>query len=212
MNHPADGPREQLLKLVNQHQQQQCQQIIQEAESQARIFIDTAKQTSKRRIQTAIKTEESRMETALMDIRAQHATEHRHAHLTQTRALLDRGWTLLTLKLQERWQLQNSREQWLVFLIHQTVRLFPNGGWKIIHPPEWDTSEWMTQQKQLVPLIKETPLFEINNDLKTGLKIGCQGAWLDGSLQGIMNNHHELSALLLARLETSLSKPDEECL
>lgn len=210
MNQAVTGAQERLLVLVTQHQNQRCQQILQEAGQQAKVMIETAKRTAKQQIEHALKTEEIRRETALKNVRAQYASELRHSRLSRTRDLLDRGWILFASALLKRWQEPETRREWLVSLIHQSTRLLPVASWFIEHPPQWDSNEWLILHTQLYPDGQEKPLFKSDTQIQAGLRVGCRGAWLDGTQNGIMANRQEIEAQLLARLQSGLSQPHEE--
>ncbi|MEO5353000.1 MAG: hypothetical protein H7835_07285 [Magnetococcus sp. XQGC-1] len=193
MNDDQSEPLQRLLLQIARHRDESCQQILQAANAQAAEWIASAKAEAKRRVSIAKKAEKERLAEAQATLKARQATELRQQQLRQTQAMLEQGWTLLLESVTRHWEQPELRAIWLSNLAQRAAQLFANGTWTIRHPPQWHPQEWGTLHPE--------SRFQADPDLTAGLCIGCQGAWLDGSLQGMMANRQALSALLLAQLE-----------
>ncbi|MBF0182901.1 MAG: hypothetical protein HQM06_00725 [Magnetococcales bacterium] len=192
MNDDHSEPLRLLVQRITQHQQRHCQHILDEARSRAAEMVANATAEAERREAAALAAEQQRLADTAATLQARQATEQRQQRLLQTRALLERGWSRLLETLQQQWADSNQRRQWLQSLLQQARRTFAHADWLVLHPPEWDAQEWQQQLPEA--------RFQVDPSLSAGIKIGCRGAWLDGSIQGMMANRRELSGLLLAQL------------
>jgi hypothetical protein len=192
MNDDHSAPLRLLVQRINQHQQGQCQQILAEARSRAADIVAHANAEAERREAAALAAEQQRLTEAAAMLQARQATEQRQQRLLQTRALLERGWQRLLERVQQRWQDEAHQAIWLDALRQQAQRTFARADWLILHPPDWSPEVW----RAALPAVR----FQADATLSAGLKITCEGVWLDGSLQGMIANQRELSGLLLAQL------------
>lgn len=198
---PHNTPLRALLHLVENHRQAECQTILEQAKQEAERIIKTAEQVAARRKSAAEAAARSRMEKTLAAVRAQHATEIRQHRLNQTRDQLQRGFQQLQSALQQGWAEPARRMQWLVFLVDQANRFLPVGTWQIQHPQDWDPGEVAHLKIQMQATEADAPVFEADADITAGLRIGCRGAWVDGTVQGILKDRSGVEAILLALLE-----------
>ncbi|MBF0401859.1 MAG: hypothetical protein HQL90_13965 [Magnetococcales bacterium] len=182
-----------LLQRLSQHQEAACQEILAAAEAQAAELIATATAEAKRREAEAVRAAEQRWAEAQAMLQARQATDERQYRLRQTQAVLERGWNLLLTVLEQRWTVASQRRLWVAMLVQRAERLFATADWVVQHPLQWQTAELGIDRAEI--------RFQADAGLTAGLRIGCQGAWLDGTVQGMMVNRQELSALLLAQLE-----------
>ncbi|MBF0162004.1 MAG: hypothetical protein HQL88_06925 [Magnetococcales bacterium] len=181
-----------LLQRLALHQEQACQQIVQEAQQQAAELVAAATEAARQREKTAQHAEEERWAAATANLQARQATERRQHRLRQRQALLEEGWALLLEAVAQRWADPAQRALWVASLVAEASSLFPQGEWCVQHPPQWAVTEWTTRHPD--------DQWQADARLTAGLRIGCQGAWLDGTLQGMMANRQTLTALLLAQL------------
>ncbi|MBF0462371.1 MAG: hypothetical protein HQL87_13370 [Magnetococcales bacterium] len=199
MSDDQSEPLQRIVQHITQQQQQACQQILAEARATAARIVATAEAEAVRRTAAAQEAEERRLAEAQATVQARQETEDRQHRLQQTQAVLEQGWTLLLEQLAQRWASAEHRALWLAMLVRQAQQTFPLGDWTVQHPPAWDPEE--------LRLLHPDPRFDSDPHLTAGLRIGCRGAWLDGSVQGMMANRRELSALLLAQLEKKEAYP-----
>ncbi|MEO5363328.1 MAG: hypothetical protein H7838_06855 [Magnetococcus sp. DMHC-8] len=199
MTDDQSEPLQRLLQRLALHQQQACRQILEEARAQAVELIATAEAEARRRLGAAREAEEARLAEAQATLQARQATASRQNRLRQTQTLLERGWTRLLESVAQRWANGEQRALWLHRLLRQARQTLPGDDWTVHHPPDWEPTEW--------PAGLPVSRWQADPELTAGLRIGCRGAWLDGSLQGMMANRRELSALLLAQLEKDEEHP-----
>ncbi|MBF0097828.1 MAG: hypothetical protein HQM05_10880, partial [Magnetococcales bacterium] len=152
-----------LVQRINQHQQAQCQQLLDEARSRAAAIVAHANAEAERRETAALAAEQQRLSEAAAMLQARQATEQRQQRLLQTRALLERGWQRLLEQVQRRWQDEAQRTLWLDTLQQQAQRTFSRADWLILHPPDWSTEAWRSQ----LPAAR----FQADASLSVGLKI-----------------------------------------
>ena len=192
MSDDQSEPLQRIVQHITQQQEETCQQILAEAHATADQIIATAEAEAARRTAVAQEAEERRLAEAQATMQARQATEGRQHRLQQTQAVLEQGWTLLLEQLAQRWACTEHRALWLAMLVRQAQQTFSYGDWTVQHPPAWDPVE--------LRVLHPDPRFDSDPHLTAGLRIGCRGAWLDGSVQGMMANRRELTALLLAQL------------
>ncbi len=199
MNDDQSEPLRLLVQRITRHQQEACQQILETARLEADDIIALAEAEAKRREALVTEAEEGRLAETEATLRARQATEVRQHRLHQTQAMLEQGWTLLLAQLTQRWADAGQRALWLATLRQRAEQTLAPGDWSVHHPPAWNPAEWGASSAAVA--------FHPDEHLTAGLRIGCRGAWLDGSLQGMMANRRELSARLLAQLEKDEAYP-----
>ncbi|MEO5339230.1 MAG: hypothetical protein H7837_01740 [Magnetococcus sp. MYC-9] len=193
MNGDQSEPLQRLLQQLQQNQTQACQQILAEAEAQAAELITAATAAARAREEEAFHGEEKRLAETAAALQARQASEARQRRLRQSQWLLEQGWQLLLAQIDRRWANAGQRALWLAALHRQAEQTFTSGSWTVQHPSHWDPAEFS--------VLHPASCFQEDPTVTAGLRIGCRGAWLDGTLQGMMANRRQISALLLAQLE-----------
>jgi vacuolar-type H+-ATPase subunit E/Vma4 len=124
MNDDQSEPLQRLLQQITRHQEESCQQILQEAHAQADAWIASAKTEAKRRLSIAKKAEKERLAEAQATLKARQATELRQQQLRQTQAMLEQGWSLLLESVTRHWGHPEQRAIWLSTLAQRAEQLF----------------------------------------------------------------------------------------
>lgn len=193
MNGDQTPSLQRLLQRITQHQETACQEILAAAEQQAAELVATATAEAKQRKERAKKVAKQQWNATIASRQARQATEKRLNQLRQTQTVLDQGWQMLLEALHQRWHQAEARALWVAMLVQRAEQLFTTDGWTVIHPPSWQPAELGNTNRETT--------FQADATLTAGLRIGSQGAWLDGTIEGMVANRQELSALLLAQLQ-----------
>ena len=198
---PAPPQLKELLDLVAKNREASCQEILDAAQKQAADILWRAEESARKRENRAKTDEEGNRTRVLEAARAQQETELRQYRLNRTRTVLATGRELLIETLRARWQDPAHRSRWLGFLVDRANRLLPVGNWQVIHPEAWSVAELQPFAVRLQATAADEMRFLADLEIEAGLRIGCRGAWVDGTIAGITANREEIDAMLLALLE-----------
>ncbi|MEO5332085.1 MAG: hypothetical protein H7839_08685 [Magnetococcus sp. YQC-5] len=190
-----------MLALVEEKRVQQQNRILAQAQAEAAHLMAEAHRLARARMKETITQERRRQERAFQTAQAQHETELRHQVLNQAKRQLQTGRDLLDKVLLEQWRMPDSRRHWITSVTERAVAFLPKGLWEVCHPKDLDGVE-------LVPLVEivqreglMAPRTRSEETVMAGLRIGCQGAWVDGTLTGLVANRATIDAMLLALLQ-----------
>ena len=164
-----------LLKLVEQHQQERCAQLLEEARQKRSDIVRQAHHDARRRMHDAIETERRNGREKLEATRAQLLTRARQQQHKSALLLLHRGWELLGDAVLLRWKSAAQRKQWVCALLQQALQLLPARPWVIEHPPGWDRSECSDLLPPICEHCGSEPQLQANDQLHAGLRICADG-------------------------------------
>lgn len=196
-----------LLDLVTQNRDAACQEILDAAHRQAGEIVWNAEEAARKREREAVAREQGNRAWELEAARAAQETGLRQQRLNRTRDLLVRGRELLTASLLARWWDPAGRMLWLGFVVERANRFLPVGGWEVVHPEGWEVAELKPFLARLQATEADEVRFRLDAEIRAGLRIGCQGAWVDGTIAGITARGEEIDAMLLAMLEEEEESP-----
>ena len=190
-----------LLDLLEQGWKEACRTTLDQANKQAEEIVKTAEEEARQRKKAAQAAEQWRRARVLEATQAQQATELRQLRLNNTKTLLEKGFVLLEQALVQCWQNEANRRRWLLFLLDRAHLLLPEGNWEVIHPTGWNPQEIKEIGDTMATRDTPSLTFRAETSLTAGVRMGCRGAWVDGTLHGITANRQEIEAMLLALLE-----------
>lgn len=195
-----------LLDLVDNYWQEACGQLLAQATDESEEMVKTAEKEAKQRKKAAKEASKQRKKQILAAARAQQSGELRQVVLKDSQALLQHGHQLLEQALLTRWHNADQRKCWIRFLLERANRLLPSLQdqgvvWQIIHSADWQRAELQNCGVEIDAASMERAVYQVEDRVVAGLRIGCHGVWVDGTLQGITANQQENDALLLALLQ-----------
>ncbi|MBF0190747.1 MAG: hypothetical protein HQL99_06295 [Magnetococcales bacterium] len=191
-----------MLALIEQKRVAEHERIVHQAHSEAAALIAEAHRKARARMREVVNRERHLMEQALRSARSKEETERRHHALSVDNRHLEQARGLLDQALLERWQAPESRKTWILSTLERAMAFLPAGEWEIHHPADLDPSEWQMVEKRLVNSGLPKPRSVMDASLLAGLRLGCQGAWVDGSAAGVVVNRLSIDAGLLALMHT----------
>ncbi|MBF0611206.1 MAG: hypothetical protein G8345_11875 [Magnetococcales bacterium] len=188
-----------LLEWIHQQRESRCQGILDQARQEAENLLSQAKKDARSRVKQAAKEAKRQEQQALDNAKAHLETASRQRHLQHLAQLLVDGRNQLQQALQERWQQQETRREWILSLAQQAEATLPAGELRIRHPSSWSLAEWPASPRW-------SAITGIADDtLTAGLLVCRGGTCLDGTLQGLMGDTARVDAQLLALMESPLS-------
>ncbi|MBF0613599.1 MAG: hypothetical protein G8237_00595 [Magnetococcales bacterium] len=188
-----------MLAAIARHSHDEQERILTQARQEAAALIANAHQQARQRMRTWVANERRLLKQTLQNIHAQEETEQRNhtmqrinRHLEEARLLLDRA-------LLERWHNPPQRQLWIEALVMRALQILPPGEWEICLPPDLVTDAGMEPLTQRI-MTAGLPAPRLRPDARimAGIRLGCQGVWLDGSVAGLLANRPAIDAALLA--------------
>jgi hypothetical protein len=198
----SDKNVEALLDIVTQHQNQQCRQIDDEAAIQAAEIIRSAHHDAREKVHQVIVEERHNAQRAIAKQRAQIETENRQNFKDSENHFLDQVWEHLSTALNHRWTDPKARREWLSGTLEHALKHLQPGPWTITHPLDWSAAEIDAYLDQIRVFSGSEPTFAPDADLPAGVRIQANNVTADASPRGLLANHQDISAMLLAELFT----------
>ncbi|MBF0212341.1 MAG: hypothetical protein HQM00_02115 [Magnetococcales bacterium] len=187
-----------MLDLIERKRVAERETLLAQARDEARTLVAGAHRKARERVREVVIRERRLLEQAKQSLLAQEETEQRHHAMRVVQRRLDQARTLLDQALLERWRQPDSRRIWIDALLERALVFLPVGAWEIHHPESLDPEEWRTVERRVLAAGLPPPIPEPDAGLRAGLRLGCRGAWLDGSAAGLVANRLAIDAGLLA--------------
>lgn len=190
-----------LLKLVENYREKNCNLIRERARTQAAEIVTQARHDARVNMRSAIKQERAGAQEKIASTRAHLLTKRRQNQQQTDKLLVEQGWKKLNETLMRRWQDTDQRYCWIQSLVLRGLALLPAGRWRVEHPPGWNTSEILSLDDTITALPpNQSPTFVDDASIGAGLRIEVDGACLDGTMQGLLSNRASIEAQLLAEI------------
>ncbi|MBF0444897.1 MAG: hypothetical protein HQL68_04860 [Magnetococcales bacterium] len=198
--------RNELIALVEKNRDAKREEILQAARVEAQRILKTGFAEARKRVTEAI-GKERRIKTLVENtVLARKKTEERQQKLQESQALLKESREILKNVLIQRWKDDTAREAWLNFVTEQAMRFLPQGEWQVVSPTELSQLD-MAHIKSRIKQNPTSPImFTQDAAIEAGLKIGCNNAWVDGSLAMLMADSNSIDAQLLGLIDESGKK------
>jgi hypothetical protein len=198
--------RNELIALVEKNRDAKREEIIKEARVEAHRLIKTGFAEARIRVTEAIGKERRRQAVVENTVLARKKTEERQQKLQESEALLKQSRDILKNVLIQRWEDDTARKAWLNFITEQAMRFLPQGEWQVVSPGELS----QVDMAHIKSRIKQNPtspiLFTQDASIEAGIKIGCNNAWVDGSLAMLLADSNSIDAQLLGLIDDSEKK------
>lgn len=212
MNNPKniiDMQTEHLLAIVENNKANKCNEILQHAQEESERIIKHAYREARNRLHRDIESVRNNVRQQLSSAEA-----HRQTRLREMRQRADQEQLLMTQgPLQEalgrRWQTQESRLNWIRYLIQQASITLIERNWQIYHPSDWESQE----RDYLVQLLQDE--FNCNVDfvgqdeISAGLRICDSGACVDGTIDGLTRQKFRIESMMLAMINDCRDERDK---
>lgn len=196
-----DAQVDALERVVESHREARCREILEAARRRAAETLARAHRESRARVRAAIDDERHRMGETLAATRARLASRARERRQRRDRERLERAWPRLEEALAERWRDSEGRRRWVEALAEEALARLRRDRWRIEHPNEWDPAELGGALERVVRHCGgESPAFAGCPDIRAGLRFSAAGAYLDGTVPGLLADASRVEAELLAEL------------
>jgi F0F1-type ATP synthase membrane subunit b/b' len=192
---------EEMLKLVAEQQRKACESIHARAQQEVQELIQSAHRAARRRMHDNVAEIRQLMRREQNQARAALETAKRQHQQRCDFAVLESGWPRLRAALMRRWQDAALRRRWCDALIAQARATLPRGPWQVYHPADVSEAERIHLAQALASASGAPAHCHASDKLSAGLKLCCEGACLDGTLDGSLRDRAAIQAQLLAKLD-----------
>lgn len=188
---------DELIALVAKGRDAKREEILSAAHAEAELILKNAHHNARKRVGEVIAQERRNLAEAQNSVRAHLESGQRRHRMKEAEALVKAGRAQLEQAMLQRWQDATARGAWLDFVATQAIRFLPQGHWQLVCAEGVDMSE-IDKLKNRVDQKRSCQLSSQSEAaLKAGLKVGCLGAWVDGTLEGLLADSRSIDAQLL---------------
>jgi hypothetical protein len=198
--------RNELIALVEQNRKAKSEEILQAARTEAQRIIKTGFAEARIRVTEAIDKERRRKAVVENTVLARKKTEERQQKLLESEALLKESREILKKVLIQRWEDATAREAWFNFVTEQAMRFLPQGEWQVVTPFEITEVDMEHIKSRIKPNPTSPIIFTHDALIEAGLKIGCNNAWVDGSLAMLLADSNSIDSQLLGLIDAGGKK------
>lgn len=189
-----------LLRELASLRERHCAEALSRAREQARQVVRPAFGQARLRVRNALTEERELIAKRLQAAEARLRLVREQRSQRQQKRLLQLAFSVLSQRLVKRWRDPVQARQWALELLGDAQRQLPTGRWQISHPTDWPPAEREYLRRELLARGLQAPDFQPDEGVTAGLRIGCGGAVLDGSVAGLTSDRRSIEARLLALL------------
>ena len=204
----ADARIRHLLQVVERHRQERCRDLLEQAHGQARQVIRQAHSEARARVHQDILEVREQYRHKIRSAEARTVTRVRQRRQTADRELLMTIMEPLRVALLRRWRRHETRQQWIRALVQQASVTLVSTHWSIEHPADWPLQERTALEVQLNREVQSALRFEAQPSIPAGLRICAGGAYVDGTVEGLLRDRTRIEALLLASVNARRAAGD----
>jgi len=206
----VDAQVQRLLEVVNEYQQQQCDELLDHAHAQSRKIIRQAFRNARSRVHHDIQASRQNMQQELAATRAKQHTFMMQERHRRDQDFLNQAWSRLADQLQARWREQKQRKSWVQNIVQTALKVLPGKTWQVDCPADWPKAE----QDELLNAVNKTGKREVSisgvKDIVAGIRISADAALVDGTLEGLMADRGRIESEMLARRKQLLASREAE--
>lgn len=192
-----DVQEQSMLDDLERYREQERRAIIEEAHANAARVVREAYREARSNLRSAIEEERKRMANRLHKTEAEIQTRRRLVLQEKSRHALERGWSLLPELLRQRWSETASRRSWCDALLKEAFERLQPGAWRIEHPIDWPAREQDQVRENVSEHCGVEPTFVRTESFDVGLRVASTGAYLDGTIDGLLADRKHIEGLLL---------------
>ncbi len=201
----VDAQVQRLLEVVNEYQQQQCDELLNHAHTQSRKIIRQAFRNARLRVHHDIQASRQNMQQELAATRAKQHTSLMQQKHRKDQGFLNQSWNNLADKLRERWQQPQQRKAWVQSITLTALKVLPGQSWKVTCPADWPK----TEQEEFLGTVnkagKREVSFDSTTDIVAGVRISADAALVDGTVDGLMRDRGRIESEMLAQRKKLLA-------
>ena len=197
-----------LLEVVERHRQERCNEQLEQARGKAREVIRQAHGEARARMHRAVVEVREQYRQKLASAKARSVTRARQRRQKADRQLLISLMEPLRVALLRRWRRYETRQQWIRALVQQASGTLLGTHWSIEHPADWPLQERTALEVQLNREVQSALRFEPQPSIPAGLRICAGGAYVDGTVEGLLRDRTRIEALLLATVNQGRDSGD----
>ena len=124
-----------------------------------------------------------------------------HQQYKIKRQFLDRAWDQLITQMERRWRIAAQRQLWVNLVLDKAKLRLPIGQWLIEYPRDWTQDERNELEHAVLQHTDIAPQLKPDDAIKAGIRIGANGAVVNGTIIGLTTDRTRIEAELLAQLE-----------
>lgn len=192
---------ERLLEVVQDYRTQHCQEIMEQSRLDAQDIIREAYKTARQRLHQDVLDSRERVRQELAATRAQQHTLDMHQQYKIKRQFLDQAWDLLITQMDQRWRIAAQRQLWVNLVLDKAKLRLPIGQWLIEYPRDLTQDERNELEHVVLQHTGIAPQLNTDNAIRAGIRIGANGAVVNGTITGLTTDRTRIEAELLAQLE-----------
>ena len=199
---PNDN-EQQLLQLVSQWRDDECQRLLDRAWDEGLELLRKARRRGRRHLHEAVQAERERNRGRIAAAEAELQTLRRQHEQQLGSVILAAARRRLPERLAEHWADQQMRSAWIRSAARQALLRLPRGRWSIRHAFCFQAADFDTLLQALKPSLAEEPELISDMDMDAGLIIESNGVRLDASAHGLLADTEAVNARLLALVENT---------
>lgn len=189
-----------MLALVDSDRDRRRAAILDDARQRAQAMLGDARHKARASMRATFEDARRQHQEQVDAAQARLQTRRRMAEQARARALLGEAWQRLPAALQRQWQDGAGRRAWVAHMLEIGQQKLAPGVWHITCAADWPEAERREAAALAGPRVELQ--FDDDPKIAAGLRIRVGGAVIDGTLDGLLTERAEISARLLAAMET----------
>ena len=186
-----------MLQRVSQHRERRTGEIHAAAARQAEEIVRGARAEARANLHAAVARERARLAQGLRQAGARAELELRQRAQLQTRTLLGEMWEVIGAALEARWRTPPLRTAWIRAAMQQAALLLGGLSWRIEHA-EGVSAQDRAQGEELARTHAGDVAWQLEPQLRAGLRVRAPGACLDASIEGLLRRREDVEAAFLS--------------
>jgi len=186
-----------LMMMIGDYHKRECQSLLSSAHEKMATKLQMALHKAREIVHASIVTERKRTRELIHIAQAELETKRRKHSIQADTMILELGFKSIKQQLLNRWHNSNSRQLWINNAIEAALNNLPSGNWLLYHPTDWSTDE-SQRVIEMTHLHSINVLFQVNTEIKCGIKIEAETTILDMSEQGLLADKQRLESRFLA--------------
>ena len=192
----------QRLEDALRHQRDaRCREILANAERTSKQAIGDSRHKLFERRRQAVSEERQRRAHELLIAKSRIETLDRRRAFEQHERVLSAAWPLLVKALEKRWTDAEQRLAWCDMVVAEAAGSLLGSDWVVEHPGKLAKADRDAIAAAIEEHRGEPARFVECDDITCGLRIRSGSACVDGSIDGLLGDRHDVEALLLATWE-----------
>jgi len=193
-----DAQVEAMLERVSQDRERRAAEIRARADKEKLEIVRGARAEARENLKRAVARERARMAQGLRQAEARAELESRRREQLETRTLLEHMWEDVAAVLELRWGNDAQRGEWIAAALAEAGQLLPGRSWRIEHAAGVSAEDRQRSESRALAGGARAIEWQIDGELRAGLKVHSPGACLDASVAGLLARREEVEAAFLS--------------